>query len=72
MSQGHKRALILLLETRVTRNLVNLGGWGKAHKMSGMEEGENWSKLRSWPGELLLTLCLILEGEMQLNSFWLE
>ena len=40
--------------------------------MSGMEEGENWSKLRSWPGGLLLTLGVILEGEMQLNSFWLE
>ena len=47
------------------------GGGGKAHKMSGMEEGENWSKLRSWPGGLLLTPGLILEGEMQITSFWL-
>ena len=39
--------------------------------MSGMEEGENWSKLRSWPGGLLLTPGLILEGEMQITSFWL-
>lgn len=30
------------------------GGGGKAHKMSGIEEGaggENWSKLCNWHGE---------------------
>ena len=35
---------------------------GKAHKMSGMEGGENWSKLCSLGGQVS-TLALILEGE---------
>ena len=26
--------------------------WGEAHKMSGMEGGENWSKLYSWGGRV--------------------
>ena len=39
--------------------------------MSGMEEGENWSKLYSLGGRVS-TLALILEGEMYLISFWLE
>ena len=30
---------------RVSRNLAKFGG--EAHKMSGMEGGENWSKLCS-------------------------
>ena len=28
-----------LLEIRVAQNLAQLGGWGEAHKMSGMEGG---------------------------------
>ena len=36
---------------------------GEAHKMSGMEGGENWSKLGSLGGRVS-TLALILEGEM--------
>ena len=35
---------------------------GMAHKMSGMEGGENWSKLCSLGGQVS-TLALILEGE---------
>ena len=38
-------------------------GGGEAHKMSGMEEGENWSKLCSLGGRVS-TLVLILECEM--------
>ena len=38
------------------------GGGGKAHKMSGMEGGENWSQLGSL-GERVSTLALILEGD---------
>ena len=34
--------------------------------MSGMEEGENWSKLCSLGGRVS-TLALILEGEMLVN-----
>lgn len=46
----------MLLKIRVSQNLVNLGGgWGKTHKMSGIEGGggggENWSKLCNWHGE---------------------
>ena len=37
----------LNLEIRVSQNLEKLGGGGKAHKMSRMEGGENWSKLGS-------------------------
>ena len=40
----------LNLEIHVSQNLEKLGGgggWGKAHKMSIMEGGENWSKLGS-------------------------
>ena len=36
---------------------------GGGHKMSGMEGGENWSKLGSLGGRVS-TLALILEGEM--------
>ena len=36
---------------------------GKAHKMSAMEGGENWSKLGSLGGRIS-TLALILEGQM--------
>ena len=39
------------------------GGGGDAHKMSGMEGGENWSKLCSLGGRVSI-LALILEGEM--------
>ena len=39
------------------------GGGGKAHKMSAIEGGENWSKLGSLGGRVS-TLALILEGEM--------
>ena len=49
-------------EIRVSQNLAKLGGWG-GHKMSGMEGGENWSKLGSLGGRVS-TLALILEGEM--------
>ena len=38
-------------------------GGGGGHKMSGMEGGENWSKLGSLGGRVS-TLALILEGEM--------
>ena len=44
---------------------------GEAHKMSGMEGRENWSKLCSLGG-WVLRLALILECEMQLICFWLE
>ena len=52
-------------EIRVSQNLAKLGGgWGGGgHKMSGMEGGENWSKLGSLGGRVS-TLALILEGEM--------
>ena len=34
------------LEIRVSQNLAKVGGGGReAHKMSGMEGEENWSKL---------------------------
>ena len=36
---------------------------GEAHKMSGMEGGENWSKVGSLGGRVS-TLALILEGEI--------
>ena len=39
----------------MSQNLTNLGGgWGggDAHKMSGMEGGENWSKLCSFGGRV--------------------
>ena len=52
-----------LLEIRVSQNLAKLGGGGEAHKMSGMEGGENWNKLGSLGGRVP-TLALILEGEM--------
>ena len=39
--------------------------------MSGVEGGENWSKLCNWRGRVS-TLALILEVEMQLVSFWWE
>ena len=52
----------LLLEIRVSQNLAKLGV-GRAHKMSGMEGGENWNKLCSL-GERVSTLVLILDGEM--------
>ena len=38
-------------------------GGGEAHKMSGMEGGENWSKVGSLGGRVS-TLALILEGEI--------
>ena len=50
-------------EIRVSQNLAKLGGEGGGHKMSGMEGGENWSKLGSLGGRVS-TLDLILEGEM--------
>ena len=37
----------LNLEIHVSQNLEKFGGGGKAHKMSRMEGGENWSKLGS-------------------------
>ena len=37
----------LNLEIHVSQNLEKLGEGGKAHKMSRMEGGENWSKLGS-------------------------
>ena len=44
----------LLLEICVSQNLEKLegggGGQGEAHKISGMEWGENWSKLCSLGG----------------------
>ena len=58
---------IIKLEIRVSQNLAKLGG---CHKMSGMEGGENWSKLYSLGGRVSI-LALILEGEM-LIAFWLE
>ena len=39
------------------------GGGEEAQKMSGMEGGENWSKLGSL-GARVSTLALILEGEI--------
>ena len=33
------------LEIRVSQNLAKVGGGEEAHKMSGMEGEENWSKL---------------------------
>ena len=39
------------------------GGGGEVHKMSGMEEGENWSKLCCLGGRVS-TLVLILEGDI--------
>ena len=52
-------------EIRVSQNLAKLGGvgGGGGHKISGMEGGENWSKLGSLGGRVS-TLALILEGEM--------
>ena len=46
-------------------------GGGEVRKMSGMEGGENWSKLCSLGGRVS-TLVLILECEMSLIAFWLE
>ena len=62
-----------MLEIRVSLNLGILGGGrdGEAYKMSGMEGGENWSKLLALGGQFS-TLALILEGEMYLISFWQE
>ena len=41
----------LILEIRVSQNLAKLErGGGEAHKMPGMEGGENWSKLGSLRG----------------------
>ena len=40
--------IIIIIEMRVSQNHAKLGGGGgerHAHKMSGMEGGENWSKL---------------------------
>ena len=39
--------------------------------MSGMEGGENWSKVGSLGGRVS-TLALRLEGEMSLIAFWFE
>ena len=53
----------LLLEIRVSQNLEKLGGGGggEAHKMSGMEWGENWSKLCSLGGRVsTLTLSCMM------------
>ena len=64
----------LILEIRVSQNLAKLerGGGGEAHKMPGMEGGENWSKLGSLRG-WVSTLAQRLEGEMSfLIAFWLE
>ena len=47
---------------RTSRSSCAKGGGGGL-KMSGMEEGENWSKLCSLGGRVS-TLALILEGEM--------
>ena len=50
---------ILKLEIRVSQDLAKLGGGGgEAHKMSGMEGEENWSKLCSLGGRVS-TLVLI-------------
>ena len=46
-----------IAETREAR------GVGEAHKMSGMEGGENWNKLGSLGGRVS-TLTLRLVGEM--------
>ena len=54
---------------RVSQNHAKPGG--EAHKMSGMEGGENWSKLCSLEGRVS-TLALILEGEIRLIAFWFE
>ena len=51
----------LLLEICVSQNLEKLGGGGEAHKMSGMERGENWSKLCSLGGPVsTLTLSCMM------------
>ena len=42
---------------------MKLGGGGGGNKMSGMEGGENWSKLCRLGGRVS-TLVLILECEM--------
>ena len=47
----------------ITRNMCIAEAQGGGHKMSGMEGGENWSKLGSLGGRVS-TLALILEGEM--------
>ena len=50
----------LLLEICVSQNLEKLGG-GEAHKMSGTERGENWSKLCSLGGRVsTLTLSCMM------------
>ena len=37
---------MIIIEMRVSQNHAKLGGGERhAHKMSGMEGGENWSKL---------------------------
>ena len=46
----------------ITRNMCIAEARG-GHKMSGMEGGENWSKLGSLGGRVS-TLALILEGQM--------
>ena len=49
----------LLLEMRVLQNLKMLRG--EAHKMSTMEQGENWSKLCSLGGRVsTLTLSCMM------------
>ena len=48
---------------RTSRSSGRGGGGGKAHKMSGMEGGENWRKLVSLGGRVS-TVAPILEGEM--------
>ena len=52
-----------IAEPREPRRGWEGGGGGDAHKMSGMEGGENWSKLCSLGGRVSI-LALILEGEM--------
>ena len=63
MPAKSKDNYISQLEKRVSQNLAKLvGGGGEAYKMSGVEGGENWSKLCSLGGRVS-TLALILEGE---------
>ena len=58
---------VITLEIRVSQNLAKLGGGGggegggEAHKMSGMEGGENWSQLGSLAGRVS-AFALILDG----------
>ena len=58
--------LLSLLEISVSQSLAKLAG--EDHKKSGMEGGENWSKLRCW-GEWVSTLATILKVRCSLSPF---